>query len=96
MELMEVKMDELVGYRVTSSTICILEESGFWKVTQKVIQEKKVEGKDWEKREAVVSSVFKDLEEASNDAMMSMAYYLKSVDGDLFSADKKELEEKVL
>jgi len=88
--------DKYKGYRVTSFTSCKEVEGGYWFAEQKITQERKEDGKDWEKREANSSARAKSAEEALSQVYLSMATYLDTVRGDLFQELDIEEEKKEL
>lgn len=88
--------DKFVGYRVTSFTSCKQVEDDYWFAEQKITQERKEDGKDWEKREANASARSRSIEEALAQVYLSMATYLDTVKGDLFAEPEIEEEKKEL
>lgn len=77
--------DDVVGYEVVSTVNCALNKDGFWEVTQKLVQSRTKDGKDWEAKELEFRALDTDIMKAINTSYMTVAYYLEQVEGNLFN-----------
>lgn len=84
------------GYRVTTVSTAKLGDDGFWVVDSKLSQERKEDGKDWEKKEISSTARSVELQEALGQTQLSMIAYLNTVNGDLFEEDVVKEEKELL
>lgn len=68
---------KVIGRENTSSTVCELQEDGFWKVTQIVIERVLYEGKDeWVEERVETMSIDRNIEAAMQTALASSLNFL--------------------
>jgi hypothetical protein len=93
---MEEIKKEVVGYATTNEVTCVQNSDGTWTATQLVVQSRTFDGTNWEKKEVSCKAIDGEMHKAIADIFMSMATYLESVNGDLFTAEKKESNKELL
>lgn len=82
-------MDEYKGREVKTRIYAIIDDKGWWTVTQEIIQRRTTDPKqnleDWESKEISASAVAETLERAQSQCVLTIMAYLESVQGDIFS-----------
>ena len=81
----------ITGSDVITQTFCELQDSNYWRVTQTVIQKRKVEGsEEWEEKTLKMSAEAKELEIALLNSFLSIETYLTPRNNDLFTEPVRE------
>jgi len=89
--------DNYKGYFLNTEILANKDERDIWEVTHKLVQGRRLDSSTaWETKEVEVTALDVDIDEAVKQAMMSIAYYLDMVNGDLFNELKKEADDEAI
>ena len=77
---------EIVGSEVTTRVHCELQDNGYWRVKQTIVQKRKIKGEeDWEEKTLSMKADAEKVETAILNAFISIERYLTPRNNNLFS-----------
>jgi hypothetical protein len=96
MDTLTTEGKEIVGSDVVTRTQSELLKNGFWKVTQTIVQKRKIEDEEeWEEKTLKMSAEAEKLETAIFNVFISIQAYLEPRNNDLFSEPEDRIPSTV-